>query len=191
MTDPRLSSAERAELQEKATHIREAALEVVDLKIREARYENDCETAGYSYDCVTREQIDEAEEVLQDTCEPKDVVELCETCLALLDEVEALRADAKSWRTHIARQFPILDGPSIPWAAIAPYEYMCVNNHDQTLERLAERGGLSMVEAIHVLLAVKWDQRDPRSARIVALTHDQAREEMMALVARPLPGATT
>ena len=40
---------------------------------------------------------------------------------------------------------------SIPWDMIAPHEQQAVRNHSQTLERLAERGGLSYSEAIAVL----------------------------------------
>lgn len=44
------------------------------------------------------------------------------------------------------RRFPVQRGPSIPWRAIAPYKYQVKVNHGQTLERLAERGGLDPVE---------------------------------------------
>lgn len=64
------------------------------------------------------------------------------------------------------RQFPILidrrgtKGPcpsSIPWDAIAPFEKMAKLNHRQTLERLAERGGLCDVEAFFVMTGRTWD----------------------------------
>jgi hypothetical protein len=35
-----------------------------------------------------------------------------------------------------------MGGPSIPWSLISPYASQAKDNHDQTLERLAERGGL-------------------------------------------------
>lgn len=45
------------------------------------------------------------------------------------------------------RRFRIMDGlPSIPWSAIAPYEDNAKANHDQSLERLNERGGLEVCE---------------------------------------------
>jgi hypothetical protein len=55
--------------------------------------------------------------------------------------------------------FPILqvdqtNGPqlsSIPWAMIEPHRKQALNNHSQTLERLAERGGLSEAECLLVL----------------------------------------
>lgn len=39
----------------------------------------------------------------------------------------------------------------LPWALIAPHEAQAQENHGQTLERLAERGGLDPVEAYAVL----------------------------------------
>jgi hypothetical protein len=45
---------------------------------------------------------------------------------------------------------------SIPWEAIAPYEGQAKFNHDQTLERLAERGGLDPVEAFFVMNGHVW-----------------------------------
>jgi len=61
--------------------------------------------------------------------------------------------------------FPIMVGregtaapcPSwIPWDAIAPYEGHALANHDQTLERLAQRGGLSPEEAYLVMTGRRW-----------------------------------
>lgn len=40
---------------------------------------------------------------------------------------------------------------SIPWKMIAPHEAQAISNHGQTLERLAERNGLSAAEAVAVL----------------------------------------
>lgn len=51
--------------------------------------------------------------------------------------------------------FPILHDQiikAIPWAAIAPHERQAQQNHYQSLKRLAERGGLSVVEATAVML---------------------------------------
>lgn len=51
------------------------------------------------------------------------------------------------------REFPILHKvlKSIPWGLIAPHEKQARLNHSQTLERLAERWGLSPLEAVRVL----------------------------------------
>lgn len=57
-------------------------------------------------------------------------------------------------REH-GRQFPIQDGPSIPWSVIAPFEKQAIANHNQTLERLAQRGGLGAGEALCVLRCIR------------------------------------
>ncbi|MER9628368.1 hypothetical protein [Mesorhizobium sp. M0296] len=51
--------------------------------------------------------------------------------------------------------FPILGDPivkAIPWDAIRPHEVQALKNHYQALNRLAQRGGLSVVEAVLVML---------------------------------------
>lgn len=69
------------------------------------------------------------------------------------------------------RRFPIQsqysrDCPSsIPWSAIAPFENYAKRNHSQTLERLAERGGLSPVEAYCVIHGISdWRTVDRSDA---------------------------
>lgn len=47
----------------------------------------------------------------------------------------------------VPRRFPIIDGPSVLWSVIEPFEYQAIENHGQTLERLASRGGLGSLEA--------------------------------------------
>lgn len=59
----------------------------------------------------------------------------------------------------------------IPWDVIAPFEKFAMANHDQTLERLAERGGLSPCEAIAVMEGRKWRQMDPGAARSILESH--------------------
>lgn len=39
----------------------------------------------------------------------------------------------------------------IPWDLLEPHELQALRNHDQTLDRLAERGGLSAREALAVI----------------------------------------
>lgn len=64
------------------------------------------------------------------------------------------------------RMFPIMRGPAIPWAMIEPHEFQCQLNHYQSLERLAQRGGLSAQEAIYVLDHRSWDsQAGSRASR--------------------------
>ena len=45
---------------------------------------------------------------------------------------------------------------SIPWDKIAPFERRAQKNHDQTLERLAQRGGLAPQEILAVINDVSW-----------------------------------
>jgi len=66
------------------------------------------------------------------------------------------------------RPFPIIDTPrdnrlpSIPWELIAPHEAQAQRNHGgQTLQRLAERGGLCPLEAVAVLKDMDYRDRWP------------------------------
>src|SRR4051812_12591172 len=62
----------------------------------------------------------------------------------------------------LVKQFPIMHGEgklrSIPWAMIAPHEKQALRNHDQTIQRLAERSGLSPCEALCVMAGQSWPQ---------------------------------
>ncbi|RLC85428.1 MAG: hypothetical protein DRJ03_11630 [Chloroflexi bacterium] len=51
----------------------------------------------------------------------------------------------------IEKRFPILNGPSLPWAMVEPCANQVKKNHKQTLKRLAERGGLSPSEMVCAL----------------------------------------
>jgi hypothetical protein len=63
------------------------------------------------------------------------------------------------------KMFPISGTPSaIPWSVIAPFERQAMFNHDQTLERLSERGGLSTCEAIAIIEGRKWKPMDLKTA---------------------------
>lgn len=66
------------------------------------------------------------------------------------------------------RMFPIManrynrkepwDAPiEIPWGMISPCESRAKMNHSQSLERLAERGGLCPTEAMNVLGDRAWN----------------------------------
>jgi hypothetical protein len=70
------------------------------------------------------------------------------------------------------RQFPViastsreeranrvrLDCPaSVPWSLLAPHAAQAMRNHSQTLERLAERGGLSPCEMVAVIHDRRWE----------------------------------
>lgn len=65
--------------------------------------------------------------------------------------------------------FPILQDKvirAIPWEAVAGHARQADANHGQTLNRLAERGGLSPCEAVAVIEDRKWQHMDQASARI-------------------------
>lgn len=49
----------------------------------------------------------------------------------------------------------------IPWDLIAPHERQAQSNHGQSLERLAERGGLAAVEAVNIMTGARWGTRIP------------------------------
>lgn len=65
------------------------------------------------------------------------------------------------------RRFPILsgdrsDGPtSVPWSIVEPHREQALRNHGQTLERLAERGGLGWAELFAVMAGRSYYQCFP------------------------------
>lgn len=64
---------------------------------------------------------------------------------------------------------PIMGGvflKAIPWALISGHEDQAQRNHGQTLDRLAERGGLGPSEAFAVCKDARWRQvNEPASER--------------------------
>ena len=85
---------------------------------------------------------------------------------------------------QVPRRFPILlptaaqlrRGPgqkdipdSVPWELVAPFEARARANHDQTLERLAQRGGLSPAELLAVLCDVPWQDVAGLPSRLAEL----------------------
>lgn len=71
----------------------------------------------------------------------------------------------------------------IPWEIVAPHEAQAKRNHDQTLERLAERGGLGVAELLAVLTGQRY--------RDIKATDLEAAPELVALLAvrgADLPG---
>jgi hypothetical protein len=69
----------------------------------------------------------------------------------LREAADALEALSESSASSETRMFPIQNGPDIPWSIIAPFEKQAQRQHDQTLEQLALRGGLSVCEVISIL----------------------------------------
>jgi hypothetical protein len=49
----------------------------------------------------------------------------------------------------------------VPWDLILRHEAQCQRNHYQTVQRLHERGGLSVDEAVAVLEDREWMAMDP------------------------------
>lgn len=76
------------------------------------------------------------------------------------------------------RWFPVMLDSSgsnkwpVPWEMVAPHEMQAHENHDQTLERLAERGGLGACELVAVLEDRAWS----------AMSHATARQRVMEMV---------
>lgn len=109
-------------------------------------------------DAYDASELDEARPEWNSDSDPTQVVLLAgrggKTLLTLgdcFDAREALRAPEP--------MFPIMGGPKIPWSLIAPYEDQALRNHSQSLKRLAERGGLSMCEAMAVMSSASWEKR--------------------------------
>lgn len=86
------------------------------------------------------------------------------------------------------REFmPIMRAPDfrLPWSLIAPHEAQAIKNHGQTLERLAERGGLGFAEAAAILedrdyRPICWPGQEP--------SQDAARSYLALLMARLTAG---
>lgn len=57
------------------------------------------------------------------------------------------------------RRFRIMEGPSVPWRLVEPYADQAKANHDQTLERLNERGGLSPGELWCLVHGKRWGEQ--------------------------------
>lgn len=65
----------------------------------------------------------------------------------------------RSWASRVrAIETSLLCPDDVPWAMLAPHEKQALHNHDQTLKRLAERGGLSPCEMLAVLENRPWRQ---------------------------------
>ena len=89
------------------------------------------------------------------------------------------------------RMFPIMGSDmlkAIPWEVLAPKSGQAENNHSQSLETLARRGGLGVDEACAVLDGVgwgRWDRSKPHvfwCARLMGLVH---RHEHDAALEKP------
>jgi len=78
-------------------------------------------------------------------------------------------AEARSARSvRTRRTFPILGGggASIDWQLVQDHSRQANDNHGQSVERLAQRGGLSWSELYAVLHNRKWKKVDTNDAMI-------------------------
>jgi hypothetical protein len=73
---------------------------------------------------------------------------------------------------HRADNFPL---SSVPWGFVAPHEAQARRNHDQTLQRLAERGGLSAKEMLAVVSGKHW-------YGVLEMDRKQANDELLQLL---------
>lgn len=73
------------------------------------------------------------------------------------------------------------DLKSIPWAMIAPHDATARRNHGgQTLERLAQRGGLCPLEAVAVMEDADYRKRWPQ------MMHSRDEQEKLTREARAI-----
>jgi hypothetical protein len=83
----------------------------------------------------------------------------------------------------VSRRFPLLRShlpaghgcpPSVPWELVAPHERRARLNHDQSLERLAERGGLSPGELWCLVADCSLRERPTEAEAVAWLTAEVA-----------------
>lgn len=146
-----------------------ASREQLDAVVKRLRRANELEKeieAARTRMLKVAEAVDEGQSLM----ECAEIVELeCDSewehRVQLEAKVKMLQRSERRWRM---RRFPIMGGPSIPWEIIAPHNAQAIANHDQNLERLAERGGLSPLEAICVLEDRKWRRGEMTEANVEA-----------------------
>lgn len=83
------------------------------------------------------------------------------------------RTDPMPIRAHDARGREIQLEP-LPWSIIEPHRRQAFRNHEQSLEQLRARGGLSPCEALAILEDRKWSRMNEADA-IAALAELVAR----------------
>jgi hypothetical protein len=150
--------------------------------IRTARYQSD--VARQADDA--REKAEHERDAVIATA-ADTIFTTTQTWVEKLAFLQAENAGLRAKLEHFtARKFPIMGGPTIPWASIAPYDGQAQRNHSQTLERLAERGGLDVHEALHVMRCVDRHLRSPESIAITAMPKADAIRALIAL-ATPTP----
>lgn len=72
----------------------------------------------------------------------------------------------------------------VPWDFVAPHEQQAKDNHSQTLQRLAERGGLGLDEMLAVVTGRRWRdvEKDPAvfGPKLISLLADWWRNKASA-----------
>lgn len=82
-----------------------------------------------------------------------------------------------------ARRFPVHPDDrhllrSVPWTLLDSHEGSAQRNHSQSLERLAERGGLSLSEIAAVIEDRQWrSMTDEEALVVVTAAVNKAEEE--------------
>ena len=66
---------------------------------------------------------------------------------------------------------------SVPWAMMEAVESNCKHNHSQSVDRLAQRGGMSYKEILWAVMGCKWSE-------VSCMTIEEAAKAVMQLVAR-------
>lgn len=80
---------------------------------------------------------------------------------------EASRRVGEARPARLRRELERLGCPrSVPWRLLAPHEKQALRNHGQTMQRLAERGGLSPAELMCVLEDKHWSERVDDAAAV-------------------------
>ena len=78
--------------------------------------------------------------------------------------------------------FPVLGEQwSVPLALVAPHEAQAMRNHQQTVKRLAERGGLDPIEMLAVLNDVDFPWFKKHTAADVQAARDEIRRRVEVL----------
>lgn len=99
----------------------------------------------------------DAEERVTGTATHDEIRGVSLTARPLADRLAAAEAQVAELEE---RRFPVLDaGFSVPWRLVAPFEAQAERNHNQTLQRLAGRGGLDPVELWAVMHGMGWKDR--------------------------------
>ena len=77
-------------------------------------------------------------------------------------ENAALKAETEKLRELFNKPYPIQGGPSVPWYIMLPHERRSKRNHDQSIRRIAQRGGFGAAEAFCIVNNLGWHEATKR-----------------------------